>query len=58
MDLFMQNKLSFPGSDIGKHICIMKLSREQFSEEKKQFTTQWDLGLATRLSTDWRGLLD
>ena len=25
MDLFVQNKLSFPGSDIGKHICIMKI---------------------------------
>ena len=34
MDLFVQNKLSFPGSDIGKHICIMKLSRNQFSEKK------------------------
>ena len=33
MDLFVQNKLSFPGSDIGKHICIMKLSRNQFSEK-------------------------
>ena len=36
MDLFVQNKLSFPGSDIGKHICIMKIvPRTVFWKKKK-----------------------
>ena len=35
MDLFVQNKLSFPGSDIGKHICIMKIVPRTVFRRKK-----------------------